>query len=182
MNIILVCYTKKWTEKSIAKIKCRRQIRSFPKCVMAIWFFGLYSIRMTEDSCDYIYYLSFQLICSYVFYPISFFMGTETADCRKVAELIGVKTFTNEFIAYTQLKDLIANRLTLDNYTVFFNTTEWRWEKENIILDITGEVLKGGVLSVLILILLALHLVRKKYISLAFQNVVTIIFFYTERN
>ena len=77
-------------------------------------------------------------------------MGTDTADCRKVGELIGVKTFTNEFIAYTQLKDLIANRKSLDNYTTFFNTTEWRWEKENIVLDITGEVLKGGVLSVII--------------------------------
>ena len=75
-------------------------------------------------------------------------MGTDTADCRKVAELIGVKTFTNEFIAYTQLKDLIANRHTLTNYTTFYNTTEWHWNDGDILLDITGEVLQGGVLSV----------------------------------
>ena len=75
-------------------------------------------------------------------------MGTDTADCRKVAELIGVKTFTNEFIAYTQLKDLIANRYTLTNYTTFYNTTEWYWKNDDIFLDITGQVLKGGILSV----------------------------------
>lgn len=91
--------------------------------------------------------LTFEFICSYVLYPVSFFMGTETADCRKVAELIGVKTFTNEFIAYGQLKDLIANRKTFDNYTTFFNTTQWHWAKDDVILDITGEVLKGGFIS-----------------------------------
>ena len=76
-------------------------------------------------------------------------MGTETADCRKVGELIGIKTFTNEFIAYTQLRDLLVNRKSLENYTRFLNTTEWHWEKENIVLDITGEILQGGVLSVI---------------------------------
>ena len=75
-------------------------------------------------------------------------MGTDTADCRKVAELIGVKTFTNEFIAYGQLKDLIANRQALNNYTTFFNTTDWHWVKDDIILDITKEKLVGGILSV----------------------------------
>ena len=89
-----------------------------------------------------------QLICSYVLYPVSFFMGTETSDCRKVAELIGVKTFTNEFIAYGQLKVLIENRQTLNNYTTFFNTTNWHWEKDDIILDITKQTLVGGIISV----------------------------------
>ena len=91
----------------------------------------------------------FQLICSYALYPVSFLMGTETADCRKVAELIGIKTFTNEFIAYSQLKDLIANRKAVSNYTTFYNTTEWHWENDDVVLGITGEVLKGGVISVL---------------------------------
>ena len=75
-------------------------------------------------------------------------MGTDTADCRKVAELIGVKTFTNEFIAYGQLKDLINNRKTFENYTTFFNTTQWHWEKDDVVLDLTKQVLKGGYLSV----------------------------------
>ena len=40
-----------------------------------------------------------QLICSYVFVPVAFLMGVEWKDCRIVAELIGTKTFINEFVA-----------------------------------------------------------------------------------
>lgn len=40
-----------------------------------------------------------QWICSYVFYPIAWLMGA-SADARKVARLIAVKTFLNEFVAY----------------------------------------------------------------------------------
>ena len=75
-------------------------------------------------------------------------MGTDTGDCGKVAELLGIKTFLNEFVAYIHLKDLIANRHTLTNYTHFYNSSTWHWEKEDIILDMTGETLKGGILSV----------------------------------
>ncbi|XP_052792290.1 uncharacterized protein LOC128226450 [Mya arenaria] len=66
-------------------------------------------------------------------------MGVETGDCRKVAELIGVKTFTYEFIAYGNLKVLIENRQALSNYTTFHNTTDWFWDKGNVVLNITGE-------------------------------------------
>ncbi|XP_052800358.1 solute carrier family 28 member 3-like [Mya arenaria] len=91
--------------------------------------------------------LTFELITSYVLFPVSFFMGVETGDCRKVAELIGVKTFTNEFIAYGNLKVLIENRQALSNYTTFHNTTDWFWDKGNVVLNITGEVLAGGFIS-----------------------------------
>ncbi|XP_060589512.1 sodium/nucleoside cotransporter 2-like [Ruditapes philippinarum] len=91
--------------------------------------------------------LTFQYICSYVLYPVSYFMGVEPDDCRKVAELVGVKTFTNEFIAYGDLKVLIQNRKDLGNYTDFFNTTDWFWKDENVVLNITGAVLKGGFIS-----------------------------------
>ncbi|KAL4220153.1 hypothetical protein ACF0H5_020565 [Mactra antiquata] len=37
--------------------------------------------------------LSFELICSYVLFPVSFFMGVEPDDCGRVAELVG-KNFT----------------------------------------------------------------------------------------
>ena len=49
-----------------------------------------------------------QYICSYVLYPLAFFMGVETDDCRRVAELIGLKTFLNEFVAYDELGKLIT--------------------------------------------------------------------------
>ncbi|XP_071339222.1 solute carrier family 28 member 3-like isoform X2 [Trachinotus anak] len=54
--------------------------------------------------------LSFTLICSYVFMPLSFMMGISWEDCFIVAELIGIKTFLNEFVAYQKLSELIKRR------------------------------------------------------------------------
>ncbi|XP_008334921.1 solute carrier family 28 member 3 [Cynoglossus semilaevis] len=54
--------------------------------------------------------LSFGLICSYVFMPISFMMGVSWEDSFVVAELLGVKTFLNEFVAYQKLSVLIMKR------------------------------------------------------------------------
>ncbi|XP_035668576.1 solute carrier family 28 member 3-like isoform X2 [Branchiostoma floridae] len=56
--------------------------------------------------------LSFEIICSYVFMPLAFMMGVEWKDCRLVAELIGIKTFLNEFVAYEALAKIINNRVT----------------------------------------------------------------------
>ena len=58
----------------------------------------------------------FQLICSYVFYPLSFLMGVDSGDRLKMGELIGTKTFLNEFYAYTELSVYIKNRETLNAY------------------------------------------------------------------
>ncbi|XP_072032376.1 solute carrier family 28 member 3-like [Amphiura filiformis] len=56
--------------------------------------------------------LSFELICSYVFIPVAYMMGTDWEDCQIVAELIGTKTFINEFVAYEKLAEYIDNRET----------------------------------------------------------------------
>ena len=40
-------------------------------------------------------------------------MGVEWDDCTKVAKLIGVKTFLNEFIAFGQLSEFIKNRKSM---------------------------------------------------------------------
>jgi pyrimidine nucleoside transport protein len=47
--------------------------------------------------------LSFQYICGYLLWPLALVMGVPPEDCRAVAELIGEKTFINEFVAYTSL-------------------------------------------------------------------------------
>ncbi|XP_077999827.1 solute carrier family 28 member 3-like [Glandiceps talaboti] len=52
--------------------------------------------------------LSFEVICSYVFMPVAWIMGTPWDDCHIVAELIGTKTFLNEFVAYDTLAKEIA--------------------------------------------------------------------------
>lgn len=93
--------------------------------------------------------LTFRFICSYVFYPISWLIGTSTNDVRKVAGLIGTKTFLNEFVAYSELGVFIANTKKYNSYisnsTGFENGT--RDAGDDIILNYTGEVLKGGILT-----------------------------------
>ncbi|XP_028926453.1 sodium/nucleoside cotransporter 2 [Ornithorhynchus anatinus] len=56
--------------------------------------------------------LSFQLICSYVLRPMAFMMGVDWADCPMVAEMMGVKFFLNEFVAYEQLSRYKNKRLS----------------------------------------------------------------------
>ncbi|KAK7479261.1 hypothetical protein BaRGS_00029509 [Batillaria attramentaria] len=68
--------------------------------------------------------LSFELICSYVLYPVALFMGTEPRDCRRVAELVGIKTFTNEFIAYVALQKYLQNGENWANYTSLYNASD----------------------------------------------------------
>lgn len=55
--------------------------------------------------------LSFQMICSYVFMPFAFLMGVDWADAGVVGELVGIKTFLNEFLAYKSLSQYMTNRL-----------------------------------------------------------------------
>ncbi|OQV11723.1 Sodium/nucleoside cotransporter 1 [Hypsibius exemplaris] len=47
--------------------------------------------------------LSLALISGYLFYPIAYLMGVDPAECRSVGQLLGYKTFLNEFVAYTEL-------------------------------------------------------------------------------
>ncbi|XP_048753840.1 solute carrier family 28 member 3-like isoform X2 [Ostrea edulis] len=53
---------------------------------------------------------SFQLICSYVLRPLAYLMGVQWDDCGIVGELIGIKTFLNEFLAYGELSTYLKNR------------------------------------------------------------------------
>ncbi|KAF6019720.1 hypothetical protein EB796_021948 [Bugula neritina] len=56
--------------------------------------------------------LSFELICSYLFWVVAYFMGVDRKDCFVVAELIGTKIVINEFVAYEKLGDIIKNKAT----------------------------------------------------------------------
>ncbi|XP_041073922.1 sodium/nucleoside cotransporter 1-like [Polyodon spathula] len=56
--------------------------------------------------------LSFQLICSYIFMPVTYMMGISWEDCFLAAELIGTKLFLNEFVAYEKLSVLKRNRIS----------------------------------------------------------------------
>lgn len=56
--------------------------------------------------------LTFQVICSYILRPMVFMMGVEWADCPMVAEMVGIKFFTNEFVAYQRLSQYKNKRLS----------------------------------------------------------------------
>lgn len=56
--------------------------------------------------------LTFQVICSYVLRPMVFMMGVDWEDCPIVAEIVGIKFFTNEFVAYEQLSQYKNKRLS----------------------------------------------------------------------
>jgi len=90
-----------------------------------------------------------QFICSYVLFPLALFMGVHLADCRKVAGLIGTKTFLSEFIAYLQLSQLIGNRKALKGHMA--NNGTWHWSGDDVVLTSVGledTVLTNGVISV----------------------------------
>lgn len=47
---------------------------------------------------------------AYILTPVAFLMGVTWEDCHEVASLMGTKTIINEFVAYTELAELIYNR------------------------------------------------------------------------
>ena len=42
--------------------------------------------------------------------PVALLLGVSWADCGRVASLLGMKTFLNEFLAYEELAQLMKNR------------------------------------------------------------------------
>ncbi|KAK3770003.1 hypothetical protein RRG08_043166 [Elysia crispata] len=97
---------------------------------------------------------TFQLICSYVFWPLAFLMGVDYKDCRVVAELLGIKTFLNEFVAYVTLSKYINNKMALEEYLV--NATKnvtgnftglWEYRSGDIYLFDTDVTLEDGLIS-----------------------------------
>ncbi|XP_077513148.1 solute carrier family 28 member 3-like [Amblyomma americanum] len=64
-------------------------------------------------------FLSFEWLLAKLFTPLAFLMGVPTKDCGVVGELIGIKTFANEFIAYSRLAIIIGD---LDERSVVIAT------------------------------------------------------------
>lgn len=52
--------------------------------------------------------LSFERVMGWIFYPFALLMGVPWHDAGTVAQLLGKKTVLNEFLAYADLKPLIA--------------------------------------------------------------------------
>lgn len=50
---------------------------------------------------------SLQMILGNLFAPVAWLMGIEWADCMKAGELLGLKMATNEFVAYSRLREFM---------------------------------------------------------------------------
>lgn len=124
--------------------------------------FAVFLIQIIWERSVCIVFFSFlfpQFICSYVFFPIPFFMGTSIRDCRSVARLIGLKTFTNEFVAYDQLGGIIKNKKIFSDY-VMGNHTDWHYKGDDLWLpsfDGGLKILKNGILEVWLVFFLPLR-------------------------
>ena len=76
-------------------------------------------------------------------------MGAAKDDCLQVGELLGLKTFLNEMIAYEKLSTFINNRKIFENYTAYYNSSDsWTYIKNDIYLNHTEETLLGGIMTV----------------------------------
>jgi len=89
-------------------------------------------------------------------------MGVDSQDCFKVGELIGIKTFINEFVAYLDLSIYINNVKNITWYEGLTNSTNltfWgadsnnltgKWEHRNgdIFLYDLNVTLEKGILTV----------------------------------
>ena len=73
-------------------------------------------------------------------------MGISVDDCRRVAALLGIKTFLNEFVAYVELSKLINNRHTFTDYLTTNGT--WYYIKDDIFLVDSNTTLINGVITV----------------------------------
>ena len=89
------------------------------------------------------------MICSYALWPLAFLIGVSVPDCRKVAELIGTKTFLSEIIAYKQLSVFARNRRAFSSHVAHNGT--WYWSGDDIVLRTTGLediTLTNGIITV----------------------------------
>ncbi|KAF9453969.1 hypothetical protein P691DRAFT_770974 [Macrolepiota fuliginosa MF-IS2] len=65
-------------------------------------------------------HLTLELIIGYIFYPLTFLLGTPRAEILRVSQLLATKLVANEFSAYLSLQDIThsAVPLSLRAYTI----------------------------------------------------------------
>ncbi|KAH9524878.1 hypothetical protein Btru_028132 [Bulinus truncatus] len=91
--------------------------------------------------------MTFDLICSYLMYPLAYVMGAAPADCGRVGELIGLKFVATPFVAYAEMGKMIENRRTFEKYVSQYNGTTWYTSGDDVILMETNTTLIKGFMS-----------------------------------
>ncbi|XP_055893191.1 solute carrier family 28 member 3-like isoform X1 [Biomphalaria glabrata] len=93
--------------------------------------------------------VSIELIASYLLYPVALGMGVELEDCRKVAAILGFRLGSSNIIGFLKLAELKRNRLLYENYlTQFGSNATLTFQNDDVILDMLGQTLKQGFISV----------------------------------
>ena len=82
-------------------------------------------------------------------------MGIESGDCGKVAELIGVKVFLGEFLAYVQLGTWISNTRMYEEHVAANLTVQYM--DNNILLVETNTTLVEGIIAVSTMFIFVLY-------------------------
>ena len=63
--------------------------------------------------------VTIEFILGKIFIPFAWFMGVEHKDLESVGQLLGVKSFVNEFVAYSNLskiQDKLSERSNVSTY------------------------------------------------------------------
>ncbi|KAK3760175.1 hypothetical protein RRG08_005324 [Elysia crispata] len=87
--------------------------------------------------------LTFETVCGYLLYPLSYMMGVHPDDCFAVGALIGVKMFATPMAGFAELGKLIKNRKDFENYLKTNST--WHKVGTDIFLEATNITLEKGV-------------------------------------
>ncbi|GFN84156.1 solute carrier family 28 member 3-like [Plakobranchus ocellatus] len=90
--------------------------------------------------------LTFEEICGYLLYPVSYIMGVHPDDCRSVGALIGIKLFATPITGFIELGKLIDNREKFEKYVITNGT--WYKSGKDIILEATNTTLVKGFMQV----------------------------------
>ncbi|CAL1526476.1 unnamed protein product [Lymnaea stagnalis] len=90
--------------------------------------------------------MTFDVICSYILFPLSYVMGAPPADCGKIGSLIGIKFFATPFVAYAELGKMIENRRIFEDYVTNVNGT-WSTSGSDVILEATNTTLLNGFMT-----------------------------------
>ncbi|MDX2047015.1 MAG: nucleoside transporter C-terminal domain-containing protein, partial [Chitinophagaceae bacterium] len=66
--------------------------------------------------------LSFQMMLGYIFSPVAWIIGVDSADMLKVGQLLGEKTILNEFNAYLSFSGMLNNNEITNPKSVLITT------------------------------------------------------------
>ncbi|XP_046579927.1 solute carrier family 28 member 3-like [Haliotis rubra] len=92
--------------------------------------------------------LTFEFICSYIFWPLAVIMGADIQDCGNIGKLVGYKLMGSASLAYYQLATMSGNRQVFQDYMESTNGTgTYRHIQDDLCLDGWNKTLQYGYIT-----------------------------------